>query len=639
MGTHTQTRQHPVVGAEGDRNQTAIRGLVVGAIGVVFGDLGTSPLYTMKEAFYGPHGMPVGTLNILGILSLVTWTLVMVVAVKYVSFIMRADNKGEGGIMAMMALAQRATRGYPRTRKLVVLFAILGAALFYGDGVITPSMTVLSAIEGLQVTAPALSNYVVPLTVLVLIALFWVQKHGTERVGSVFGPVMSLWFAVIGAIGAWNIFKHPLVLRALDPWYAVQFFIHHGWGGFLALGAVVLCVTGAEALYTDMGHFGRRPIRIAWFVFVMPGLLLNYFGQAALLLHHPAAAQNPFYLAIPEWGRLPMIVLATAAAVIASQAVISGAFSITRPAIQLGFIPRMQVVHTSTEAIGQIYLPWVNRLLLITVVLVVIGFGSSNALAGACGVAVTGTMAIDTTLFLVVARRMWNWGIARIAVVGLVFLIIDLSFFGANTLKIPDGGWFPLVLGVALFAVLTTWRRGRALVMREIKQSGLALEPFIASISEHPPTRVAGTAVFLVSNADAVPHALLHNLKHNKVLHERNVILTGETLEEPFAEPGERVAIEDLKHGFYRVTLRFGFAEDSDVPRRLERCAAKGLGFDMMDTTFFLSRETIVATERPGMALWRDKLFAFMARNALPATAFFRIPSNRLIELGTQVEI
>ncbi|MGN6313341.1 MAG: potassium transporter Kup [Rhodanobacteraceae bacterium] len=635
----TQTQQHPVVGAEGERGQTAIRGLVIGAIGVVFGDLGTSPLYTMKEAFYGPHGMAVGTLNVLGILSLVTWTLVMVVAVKYVAFIMRADNKGEGGIMAMMALAQRATRGYPRTRKMVVLFAILGAALFYGDGVITPSISVLSAIEGLQVTAPSLANYVVPLTVLVLCALFWVQKHGTERVGSIFGPVMSLWFVAIGAIGAWNIFKHPLVLRALDPWYAVQFFIHHGWGGFLALGAVVLCVTGAEALYTDMGHFGRRPVRIAWFGFVMPGLLLNYFGQAALLLHHPEAAQNPFYLAIPEWGRVPMILLATAAAVIASQAVISGAFSITRQAIQLGFIPRMQVVHTSTEAIGQIYLPWVNRFLLITVVLVVIGFGSSNALAGAYGIAVTGTMAIDTTLFLVVARRMWNWNLGRIAAVGVVFLVIDLSFFGANTLKIPDGGWFPLVLGVAVFIILTTWRRGRELVMREIKQSGLALEPFIASIVEHPPTRVAGTAVFLTSNAEAVPHALLHNLKHNKVLHERNVILTGETLEEPFAESGERVQIEDLGHGFYRVTLRFGFAEDPDVPRRLERCAAKGLGFEMMDTTFFLSRETIVATERPGMALWRDKLFAFMARNALPATAFFRIPSNRLIELGTQVEI
>ncbi|HWG11613.1 MAG TPA: potassium transporter Kup [Rhodanobacteraceae bacterium] len=616
-----------------------MRALVIGAIGVVFGDVGTSPLYTMKEAFYGPHGMPVDAPNVLGILSLVTWTLVMVVAVKYVSFIMRADNKGEGGIMAMMALAQRASRGHPRLRRMVVLFAILGAALFYGDGVITPSISVLSAMEGLQVSAPALGRYVVPLTVLVLLVLFWFQRHGTGRVGSVFGPVMVIWFLALGAIGVWNIVQHPLVLRALDPWYAVQFFVHHQWGGVLALGAVVLCVTGAEALYTDMGHFGRRPIRLAWFGFVMPGLLLNYFGQAALLMHYPGAERNPFYLAAPEWARIPMVVLATAAAVIASQAVISGAFSITRQAIQLGFIPRMPVVHTSTESIGQIYMPWVNRFLLVAVVLVVIGFRSSNALAGAYGIAVTGTMAIDTALFLVVARRMWNWDIARVATVGVVFLAVDLSFFGANTLKIPDGGWFPLVLGGCIFTVLTTWRRGRELVMREIKQSGLALEPFIRSISEHPPTRVAGTAVFLTSNADAVPHALLHNLKHNKVLHERNVILTGETQEAPFTDPDERIAIEDLGHRFYRVTLRFGFAEDPDVPERLESCAAKGLGFDMMDTTFFLSRETIIATERPGMAMWRDKLFAFMARNALPATAFFRIPSNRLIELGTQVEI
>ncbi|MBS0432736.1 MAG: potassium transporter Kup [Proteobacteria bacterium] len=628
-----------IAGDNPQQASPALRALVIGAIGVVFGDVGTSPLYTMKEAFHGQHGMPVTAVNVLGILSLVTWTLVMVVAVKYVSFIMRADNKGEGGIMAMMTLAQRASRGHPHMRRMVVLFAILGAALFYGDGVITPSITVLSAVEGLGVTAPALNHYVVPLAVLVLLVLFWAQKHGTERVGSIFGPIMVLWFLALGAIGIWNIVQHPLVLRALNPWYAVQFFQHHHWGGFLALGAVVLCVTGAEALYTDMGHFGRRPIRVAWFGFVMPGLLLNYFGQAALLLNVPGTERNPFYLAAPDWARIPLIVLSTAAAVIASQAVISGAFSITRQAIQLGFIPRMQVVHTSTEAIGQTYLPWVNRFLFIMVLAVVIGFHSSNALAGAYGIAVTGTMAIDTALFLVVARRMWNWGVARVVVVAVVFLTIDLSFFGANTLKILDGGWFPLVLGVALFTVLTTWRRGRELVMREIKQSGLALEPFILSISEHPPTRVAGTAVFLTSNADLVPHALLHNLKHNKVLHERNVILTCETQETPFADADERVAIADLGHGFYRVTLRFGFAEDPDVPVRLESCAAKGVGFDMMDTTFFLSRETIVATERPGMALWRDKLFAFMARNALPATAFFRIPGNRLIELGTQVEI
>ncbi|MEO7149014.1 MAG: potassium transporter Kup [Rhodanobacteraceae bacterium] len=625
--------------ASTDDNKTAARALVIGAIGVVFGDIGTSPLYTMKEAFSGRHGMAADMLNVLGVLSLVLWTLVMVVAVKYVTFIMRADNRGEGGIMALMALAQRATRGYPRTRKLVILIAILGASLFYGDGVITPSISVLSAVEGLEVATPSLAHWVVPLTVLVLIALFWFQKHGTAKVGAVFGPVMCLWFIVLGVIGVYNIADHPQVLRALSPWYAVEFFLHHGSGGFLVLGAVVLCVTGAEALYMDMGHFGRAPIRIAWYGFVMPGLVLNYFGQGALLLLHPDAARNPFYLAVPAWALYPMIALATAATVIASQAVISGAFSVTRQAIQLGFIPRMEVVHTSEEAIGQIYLPWVNRILLVIVVLVVIGFGSSTALAGAYGIAVTGTMAIDTTLFLVVARRMWNWNLGVIALLGAVFLTIDLSFFGANTLKIPDGGWFPLVLGLAIFTLLTTWRRGRELVMREIKQSGLALEPFITSISEHPPTRVQGTAIFLTSNGEAVPHALLHNLKHNKVLHERNVILTGDTLEIPYADADERIQIEDLTHGFYRVTLRFGFAEDPDVPAALDNCATRGVGFDMMDTTFFLSRETIVATERPGMALWRDKLFAFMARNAMPATAFFRIPGNRLIELGTQVEI
>ncbi|HET6587675.1 MAG TPA: potassium transporter Kup [Oleiagrimonas sp.] len=617
------------------------KALVVGAIGVVFGDLGTSPLYTMKEAFSGVHGMPVNEVNVLGMISLVTWTLVMVVAITYVSFIMRADNKGEGGIMAMMALAQRASRHSPRLRRFVVLAAVLGAALFYGDGVITPSITVLSSMEGLEVAAPHLEHYVVPLTVVVLLILFWVQKHGTGKVGRVFGPVMCLWFVSIGAIGAWGIIQHPLVLRALNPWYAVAFFTHHHWGGFVILGAVVLCVTGAEALYTDMGHFGRSPIRTGWFGFVMPGLLLSYFGQAANLLADPEAAVNPFYHAVPDWALYPMIVLATAAAVIASQAVISGAFSITRQAIQLGFLPRMQIVHTSTEAIGQIYLPWINRILLIAVILVVVGFGSSNALAGAYGIAVTGTMAIDSTLFLVVARLMWKWQAWKVIVAGIVFLSIDLCFFGANTLKIPDGGWLPLVLGGGVFTILVTWRRGRELLMRGIKHSdGLSLKAFISSISEHPPLRVPGTAVFFTANQQTVPHALLHNLKHNKVLHERNVMLTVDTLETPIADADERIHIEPLDSEFYLLTLRFGFAEDQNVPLALSKCGRQGLAFDMMDTTFFLSRETVVATvQRPGMALWRDKLFAFMMRNALPATAFFQIPGNRLIELGAQVEI
>jgi len=624
---------------EAGSQRHAMRALVVGAIGVVFGDIGTSPLYTMSEAFGGGHGVPARPVDVLGVLSLVLWTLVVVVAVKYVTFIMRADNRGEGGIMAMMALAQRATRQYPRTRKLVVLAALLGASLFFGDGVITPSITVLSAIEGLRVAAPALSRWVVPLTVIVLLALFWFQKRGTGRVGSVFGPVMCVWFVAIGLVGLHNIVQHPLVLRAINPWYAVTFFAHQGGAGFLVLGAVVLCVTGAEALYADMGHFGRNPIRIAWYGFVMPGLMLNYFGQGALLIHHPEAVSNPFYLAVPAWGLYPMIVLATAAAIIASQAVIAGAFSVMRQAIQLGFLPRMPVVHTSTEEIGQIYLPWINRLLMVMVVLVVIGFGSSNALAGAYGIAVTGTMTIDTTLFLIVAWRMWKWRPGVIALMGVFLLTVDLSFFAANLLKVEHGGWFPLVLALAVFTILTTWRRGRDLVLRQLKHGGVALAPFIANLAGHPPTRVEGTAIFLVSDPDAVPHALLHNLKHNKVLHDRNVILTVETLETPYADPGERIQVEDLTHDFYRVTLRFGFAEDPNVPKALQECGRQGLDFKLMETTFFLSRETIVATDRPGMALWRDKLFAFLARNALPATAFFSIPGNRLIELGAQVEI
>ncbi|MGR6035012.1 MAG: potassium transporter Kup [Candidatus Nitrosoglobus sp.] len=613
--------------------------MVVSAIGVVFGDLGTSTLYTFSEAFGSDHGMPVTTFNVLGVLSLVLWTLVIVVAVKYVTLIMRADNKGEGGIMALMALAQRATRQHPRTRRLVMLAAVLGTALFFGDGVITPSITVLSAVEGLEIATPALSHWVVWLAVAVLVALFLFQKYGTGRVGRVFGPVMCVWFVAQGLVGLYNIFQHPLVLRAINPWYSVHFFLHHGAGGFLVLGAVVLCVTGAEALYADMGHFGRKPITVAWYSFVMPGLMLNYFGQGALLIHNPAAASNPFYLAVPSWALYPMIALATAAAVIASQAVISGAFSIMRQAIQLGFLPRMPVVHTSNEETGQIYLPWINRVLMIMVVLVVIGFGSSNALAGAYGIAVTGTMAIDTVLFLIVAWRMWKWNPLLIAFMGLFMLTIDLCFFSANTLKIGDGGWFPLVLGISVFTVLTTWRRGRDLVLRELKRGGLALAPFIANLAEHPPTQVEGTAIFLVSDPDAVPHALLHNLKHNKVLHKRNVILTVDTLEAPYADPDERIELENLSHDFHKLILRFGFAEDPNVPVALHQHTKRILDIKIMDTTFFLSRKTIVATNHPGMALWRDKLFAFLARNALPATAFFSIPGNRLIELGAQVEI
>ena len=616
------------------------RALVIGAIGVVFGDIGTSPLYTLKEAFHGPHGIGADPSAILGVLSLITWSLVIVVAIKYVSLVMRADNKGEGGIMALMALAQTAARGAPRVRKLVVLMALLGAALFFGDGVITPSISVLSAIEGLEVAAPGLESWVVPLTVLVLFGLFQLQRHGTAKVGSLFGPVIILWFTCLGAIGIWNIIQAPGVLVALNPWHALSFLLEHGQASIVVLGAVVLCVTGAEALYTDMGHFGRVPIRMAWFGFVMPGLLLNYFGQGGLLLHNPEAARNPFYLAVPEWGLYPMIALATLATVIASQAVISGAFSVTRHAIQLGFVPRMQIKHTSTEAIGQIYLPWVNRVLMIAVILTVIGFQSSNALAGAYGIAVTGTMAIDTVLTMIVARRLWHWNRAVVIVVALALLVVDLTFFGANTLKILHGGWFPLLLGLGMFTVMTTWRRGRDLLARGMKEGSLALQPFLKSITDHPPTEVSGTAIFLTPDPSSVPHALLHNLKHNKVLHKRNILLKVETLETPVAVMDERIELEDLGCNFQSLTLRFGFAEDANVPRALMACKGLDPPFNPEESTFFLSRESVVPGERRhGMVMWRDKLFTFMARNALPATAFFNIPGNRLIELGTQVEI
>jgi len=638
---HDQPAPVRDLAADGDRG--ARSKLLLGALGVVFGDIGTSPLYTMHETFLPVHGLRPHPSTVLGVLSLVTWSLIMVVAVKYVSLVMRADNKGEGGIMALMTLAQRVSGKSPGVRRLIMLMGLLGAALFFGDGVITPSISVLSAIEGLNVAAPSLSHWVVPITVLVLLGLFWLQRRGSARVGAIFGPVMALWFLALAVIGAWNIYQSPGVLYALNPWYAVQFFMNHGSVSFLALGSVVLCVTGAEALYADMGHFGRVPIRTAWFAFVLPALLLNYYGQGGLLLTNPEAIGNPFYHAVPDWGLYPMIGLATLATVIASQAVISGAFTVTRQAIQLGFLPRMEVVHTSREAIGQIFLPWVNRALMVLVIATVIGFGSSNALAGAYGIAVTGTMAIDTLLVMTVARRMWHWSRTVVIALSLVLLVIDLSFFGANTLKIPDGGWFPLVLGLMVFVVMTTWRRGRELVVREIKQSGLALAPFIENMTEHPPLRVPGTAVFLTANLNAVPHALLHNLKHNKVLHERNVLLMVSILETPVAEQEERIQLTQLSpttRDFYALELHFGFAEDPNIPLALAHCPKEGLVFDMMDTTFFLSRESIVAdARRPGMALWRDKLFAFMSRNALPATAFFQIPGNRLIELGAPVEI
>ena len=619
-------------------NQRRITALALGAIGVVFGDIGTSPLYTMKETL-GTHGMT-PTPAVLGVLSLVFWALIIVVSLKYVTFVMRADNKGEGGIMALMALAQRSMSKSAGARWVLAGFGIFGAALFYGDGVITPAISVLGAVEGLQVAAPALGRYVVWIALVILLGMFAVQRHGTHKVGKAFAPVMTVWFLVLAVLGVRQIIANPQVLYAINPWHAMRFFVSHGNTSFIALGGVVLALTGAEALYADMGHFGKKPIRVAWFGFVLPALVLNYFGQGALLLHDPLAIASPFYLMVPHVLLYPMIVLSALAAVIASQAVISGAFSMTREAMSLGYSPRMRVVHTSREMSGQIFVPWVNRMLMVLVILAVLGFRSSDNLGAAYGIAVTGTMTMTTLLALVVARKRWKWSLPAVILVGALFLVIDLSFFGANLLKVAHGGWFPLVLGVVVFAVMTTWRRGREIVVREINQSGLALEPFVENIAEHPPLRVPGTAVFLTANQNAVPHALLHNLKHNKVLHERNVLLTVDMLETPVADAEERIQIVPLNHDFVGLELRFGFAEDPNVPLALALCAREGLNFDMMDTTFFLSRENIVAdVRRPGMALWRDKLFAFLSRNAMPATAFFQIPGNRLIELGAQVEI
>jgi len=631
--------QEAMPGTTDSETKRRLAALAVGAIGVVYGDIGTSPLYTLQTTL-SHDGMRPTPESIYGVLSLIFWAQILVVSLKYVVFIMRADNKGEGGIMALMALAQRSVREKPKLRWVLAILGIFGASLFYGDGVITPAISVLSAVEGVKVAAPALAHWVVPVTAVILFFLFALQRHGTAKVGSVFGPVMIVWFVTIALLGVHLIVQNPQVLRALNPIHGVRFFHTHGIQAFIALGGVVLALTGAEALYADMGHFGKRPIRFAWFSFVLPALVLNYFGQGALLLAHPEAADNPFFKMVPQALLYPMIGLATVATVIASQAVISGAFSMTREAMSLGYSMRMQVVHTSREMSGQIFVPWVNSFLLVMVLIAVFGFRSSDSLSAAYGIAVTGTMTITTMLALVVARYQWHWNRVAVVAAGVLFLTIDLSFLGANLIKVEYGGWFPLVLGLGVFVLMTTWRRGRELVVREIKQGGLALEPFIENIAEHPPLRVPGTAVFLTANQNAVPHALLHNLKHNKVLHERNVLLTADILETPAADADERILIVPLGGEFYKLSLRFGFAEDPNIPLALSHCAQVGLLFDMMDTTFFLSRENIVADKRrPGMVLWRDKLFAFMARNALPATAFFQIPGNRLIELGAQIEI
>ncbi len=620
------------------RKRKPMAPLVVGAIGVVFGDIGTSPLYTLRECFTGPHGLPLTPDNVLGILSVIFWAIMIVVTLKYVTLIMRADNRGEGGIMALTALASRGLENR-RTRWWVVGFGIFGAAMFYGDGMITPAISVLSAVEGLEITTPLLAHYVIPLTLLILIGLFSIQRHGTARVGVFFGPVMGVWFVTIGVLGAIEIATSPTVLAAISPTYAIRFLGESPVAAFLSLGAVVLAVTGTEALYADMGHFGAKPIQRAWLFFVLPALALNYFGQGALIIHDVAAIKNPFYLLAPAWALLPMVVLATCATVIASQAVISGAFSLTRQAIQMGYCPRLTITHTSEREIGQIYVPFINWTLLLAVMLLVAGFRSSSNLAAAYGIAVTLAMSIDSILIFVVMTRLWHWNRLVAFAIAAPLVLIDFSFLASNALKIPQGGWFPIVIGGIVFTLLTTWKRGRSILHERLTNETMPLDIFIESIGSHPPVRVPGTAVFLTNMPGRVPHALLHNLKHNKVLHERVVLLTVTTRDIPKVSLSERLQIEELGCNFQQVEAFFGFKEDPDVPKLLEQCGNRGFPFDMMDTSFFVSRETLIATVAPGMALWRERLFVSMSKNATKASEFFNVPTNRVVELGTQVEL
>jgi len=612
--------------------------LALGAIGVVYGDIGTSPLYTLRTAFTGSYGLALSADNILGVVSVIFWALLIVVTLKYITLIMRADNRGEGGILALTALVSRGVESR-RVRWWLVGLGIFGAAMFYGDGMITPAISVLGAVEGLGVIAPAMHPYIVPASVLILVVLFAVQRKGTAGLGAVFGPVMSLWFIALAVLGAQQIARTPLVLEALEPVYAFRFIARNPATAFVAFGAVVLAVTGTEALYADMGHFGRSPIRRAWVFFVFPSLLLNYFGQAALVLDNPAAIQNPFYLLAPDWGRVPLLLLATAAAIIASQAVISGAFSLTRAAIQMGYCPRLTILHTSERAIGQIYIPFINWMLLAAIVGLVVGFRNSDNLAGAYGIAVTMAMLIDSILIFVVMRRLWNWPLVVAIAITLPLLSIDLTFLASNSLKIPEGGWFPLLIGGIVFTLLTTWKRGRSLLMRRLADEAMPLDLFIQSIEASPPTRVPGTAIFLTSAQNRVPHALLHNLKHNKVLHERVVFLTIVTQDIPYVPDEERYEITPLGCNFFRMVADYGFKDDPDVPALLEDSGRRGFTFDMMETSFFVSRETLIATATPGMALWREKLFVSMSKNATKASEFFQVPTNRVVELGTQVEL
>ena len=618
-------------------HKASLATLSLAALGVVFGDIGTSPLYTMKEVFsLSKHPVELTQFNVLGILSLIFWSLIMIVSAKYVAFIMRADNRGEGGIMALLSLANNnAPSG--NKRSWIMILGILGACMFYADGMITPAISVLSAIEGLEVVAPSLSYLIIPITLVVLFILFYAQSKGTHIVGAFFGPIMFFWFLTLALLGIINIASEPHVLMAINPLYAFQFFQLSPMVAFVALGAVVLSVTGAEALYADMGHFGRHPIRLAWFIFVLPALTLNYFGQGALIISNPENIKNPFYLMAPEFLVIPLIVLATLAAIIASQAVITGAFSVSRQALQLGFLPRMHVEHTSENQEGQIYLPRINWLLMIAVMALVVTFKSSGNLAGAYGIAVTGDMVISTLLASFVFYEVWKWNSAKTLIFMAIFLVIDFAFFSANILKIPDGGWFPILIGSVIFVLMTTWKKGRALLYKILKGEAIEINSFISSIGANPPPRVEGTAIFLTPNPDGVPHALLHNLKHNKVIHEKVIILTVMFMDYPHSLTKDLVTVEKLPYNFYKVIVKYGFKDEPNLPKDLSLCAKNGLNIDPMNSSYFIGKEILLAMPKDNMNYWRKKLFIGLFRSAETITNQFKLPPNRVVELGSQV--
>jgi KUP system potassium uptake protein len=636
----------PIATSNSTSHRSGLFPLTLTALGVVYGDIGTSPLYAMRECFFGSHSVPPTHENVLGVLSLIIYALLLVVSLKYVALVLRADNQGEGGILALTALVPNvgapASKGAPRLavgRPVLIALGIFGTALLYGDGMITPAITVLGAVEGLEVVTPLFNSYVVPITVVILIGVFAIQRFGTHRVGGLFGPIVIVWFIVIAVLGVSWIGSAPAVLGAFDPRHAVTFFQANGFMGFAVLGAVFLVVTGGEALYADMGHFGRRPIRLAWFALVLPCLVLNYLGQGALLLTNPDA-HHTFFMMAPSWALIPLVGIATAAAIIASQALISGSFSITRQAVQLGLAPRLDVQHTSAKEMGQVYVPRINWALMVATVLIVIGFQSSGAMAAAYGIAVTLTMIITVLLLFIVMTERWHWPVPIAGLVMGIFLIIDLAFFGANLLKILQGGWLPLVVAIVIFTLMTTWRTGRQIVAERLASRAVMIEDFFTSIDFLKPARVPGTAVYMSAQTTGMPTALVHNVQYNKVLHERVVILNIITVQQPYSAPEERVAVDDLGRGLFSVRLQYGFMEDPDVPRALLAAArARGMKFDFQDVVYFLGRQTILVTDREGMALWREKLFVLMSRNAVRATAYFRLPPERVVELGVQVEM